>query len=578
MIDLMNCETKEEEIRRFFMWLFDKDNIELKSEIDLSLARDYMDPNIYYPAEIEKFFQTKAMKRLAKISQLGEVMHLDKYCYQSRLEHSKGTYYKKLEELIFLCQDESFRNYIENNNMKLYLIAELIKEAGHDIGHPPLSHGMEEQVIGRRGVHEDIGKRILMEDEEIRSVLEQIDKDLPEIFYESLQTDILNSRAHDESNYDVDRMDYLNRDFLYKGERISFHNQPYRIVYAKLDENGNIQKNDDNSIVLADEDEQHKKRIDVYENSSLPEIEFFLKHRMRAYKDIYCHPESVLKSICNGLFVKELMKSDLQEASELKKFISNIQQSNVNDVDINGYMDWNELRLYKEYIKVAQESKDKNFQDLACMSIPTLESLMYFTFSGLEIHNKVDRNCYTPEEAEFIRIIKQLIDGNDEFSKNMRNSQFYDLNCKWTDDPIKIEYLKDKWGDKINCTETKIKGYNNSIPIYVKDKEGKIFEITDNPDCTIDWDRFYKNISSASVLIPVLRIRGVSEDEIEEIVSDFNSQDYGGQVINDSEETQNKGNGTTRNCTRLADSKKTINMSPVQADSSVEKYFKGIEI
>lgn len=168
MKKLEKRDDKKQIIEQFFKWVFDRDDIELIDEIDLSLAPLYNDPNIYYTKEIAEFFNTKAMRRLGKVNQLGLEIFQNPNLYHNRLEHSKGTYNRKLEELIYLISDEKYKKFIEENNLKPYLIAELIKEAAHDIGHLPLSHVMEIKVIGRRDFHEDIGKRILLEDPEIR--------------------------------------------------------------------------------------------------------------------------------------------------------------------------------------------------------------------------------------------------------------------------------------------------------------------------------------------------------------------------------------------------------------------------
>lgn len=168
MESLSNRKDKKEIIREFFSWVLDKNNVGLFEETDLTLVKDYYDPNIYYPQQIADFFNTKAMKRIGRVGQLGLVIKESENCYHSRLEHCKGTYNRKLEELIYLSSNPEYRKYIEENDYKLYLIAELIKEAAHDIGHLPLSHAMEVQIMGRRDFHEDIGKRILLEDEEIR--------------------------------------------------------------------------------------------------------------------------------------------------------------------------------------------------------------------------------------------------------------------------------------------------------------------------------------------------------------------------------------------------------------------------
>ena len=76
------------------------------------------------------------------------------------------------------------KNYIEKHNLKLYLLADLIKMAGHDIGHLPLSHAMEEQIYSSHGAHEILGQRIILEESEIQEILTSISPDLPKILKE----------------------------------------------------------------------------------------------------------------------------------------------------------------------------------------------------------------------------------------------------------------------------------------------------------------------------------------------------------------------------------------------------------
>ena len=48
--------------------------------------------------------------------------------YHNRLEHSKGVYNRKVEEFIYNFQQPEWKNFIESNDLKLTLIAELIKD------------------------------------------------------------------------------------------------------------------------------------------------------------------------------------------------------------------------------------------------------------------------------------------------------------------------------------------------------------------------------------------------------------------------------------------------------------------
>ena len=106
MLRLEDAENKEQVLQDFFVWLFDDNRIVDKSialygEVDFSLCSSYSDPNIYYPAQIKRFFDTKAMNRLGRISQLDLAINNHPNLYHSRLEHSKGVYYKKIEEFFY---------------------------------------------------------------------------------------------------------------------------------------------------------------------------------------------------------------------------------------------------------------------------------------------------------------------------------------------------------------------------------------------------------------------------------------------------------------------------------------------
>ena len=190
MINLEDINTKENLIQDFYRWLFDNNNVVDKSvilekEVDFSLAPYYTDPYIYYPKQIANFFNTKAMQRLGRVSQLALANDIYPNIYHSRLEHSKGVYNRKLEEFLYHFQDSNWRKYIDENHLKLYLLADLIKMAGHDIGHLPLSHLMETEILSYRGAHEDLGKRIMLEDSEIQNVLLKISPKLDQPEYAS---------------------------------------------------------------------------------------------------------------------------------------------------------------------------------------------------------------------------------------------------------------------------------------------------------------------------------------------------------------------------------------------------------
>ena len=128
-MDIQDVKNKEPLIKEFYIWLFQDEritnkNINLQSEEDISLASFYCDSKIYYPEQIASFFETKSMKRLAKVSQLDIAINEYPSAYHSRLEHSKGVYNRKLEEFLLNFENPSWKEYIESNNLRLYLLAE----------------------------------------------------------------------------------------------------------------------------------------------------------------------------------------------------------------------------------------------------------------------------------------------------------------------------------------------------------------------------------------------------------------------------------------------------------------------
>lgn len=324
---LEDIENKKEVLQPFFEWLFDDSRILNKSvilynEVDYTLSFSYLDSNIYYPKQIKTFFETKAMHRLGRISQLDLAINTYPNLYHTRLEHSKGVYNRKLEEFFYKFQEPEWKNYIENNNLKLYLIAELIKMVGHDIGHLPLSHAFEEHVCHRRGIHEDIGKRLMLEDTEIKNLLSSISPELNDIMNELYTKDVLNFKEHDESSYDVDRLDFLVRDSLYLGSKIKLPTLNYESIYVDLDENNMPRLNADNSIYEAT---SGKTSIDVYSFKDLTKIEEALLLREDRYKNLYFSPAVQANESCISNFFDAFLSSKSDYGQKLRSYVIDLK-------------------------------------------------------------------------------------------------------------------------------------------------------------------------------------------------------------------------------------------------------------
>lgn len=221
---------------------------------------------VCYPVMIERLLQTKAVKRLSRIFQLGTKIFCELDLTATRLDHSKGTYVKAQDMLMSICEDDKIRKLIEENGYQDYVKAELLRALLHDIGHGPFSHTMETICNLPKGFHEDIGNRIIQEDEEIKEVLgEKLIRDMREVE----EKNFLGLNSLFEGQIDVDRGDFLPRDDFYARKNIARSREKdiQTIVVEMLDslyyglmvDNENMDSDD--RLILSDEDKSFLEEI-----------------------------------------------------------------------------------------------------------------------------------------------------------------------------------------------------------------------------------------------------------------------------------------------------------------------------
>lgn len=549
-MNLKDFTSKEHIIKDFFIWLFDEKsitnkNIELEAEIDLTLVSSYLDPNIYYPKQFVDFFNTKAMKRLGRVSQLDLAIDDFPNLYHNRLEHSKGVYYRKLEEMLDNFQDENWKKYIETNNMKLYLIGELLKMAGHDIGHLPLSHALEVQIFSKRGTHELIGKRIMLEEPEIQSVLKSISPNLPNILNQLYNEPILNFQEHDESNYDVDRFDYIIRDNLYAGNSICLSYSHYETIHVDLDSSGIPKHNNDGSILT---NPNSDFTIDVYDYGSLHDIEKLLELRIKGYENIYFSTKTHIREHCIEALLSNFLASPSETGKDLRNYINKLNVSNISDINLSLFLDWDDIKFYEQILDIAENHEDENIRLLATMTIPNMNAFLTMIYSHLELYTKTQN--YSSQDKEFLKKIKKLIRDDSPLSYNLKDSNFISNNTLVFNSEQNLPYDDLIEKNLIYCSKIKFKAYNPEEPIYIKNEDGKIFELSQHPNRKYDWDNKISYIKNVYAYVPCLRIHGISETEIQEMHNCCNNS-----IINSSPK------------------KSDINMQPLQTNHKIEDVF-----
>lgn len=525
-MNLDELENKEPLIKEFFTWLFDDERIInkqiiLESEIDPALVPYYKDAHIYYPKQIANFINTRPMKRLSRISQLDLAVDEFPNAYHNRLEHSKGVYYRKLEEMLHNFQNPSWKKYIESNNMKLYLIAELIKMLAHDIGHLPLSHALEEAIFNCHGPHEPFGKRIMLEDSEIQSALMSISPELPSRLKDLYEQHILNFKEHDESNYDVDRYDYLYRDNLYAGTPIFIPYSHYETVHVCVNENGIPEENIDGSII---EKNTSPVTIDVYDYDSLRNLEHLLEIREKSYQNMYFSKNVHVRERTINTFFKCFLAYSSSSGKELRNFVTTLRTSDIDSVDLSLFLEWDDIKFYSEILDIAKNHEDSNIRLLASMLFPNMNNFLTMLHYQLNLGKK--GQSYSEQDKQFLQSIKSLIQSTDTLSQNLKTPKFALSNTLIypEDQPLPNSYTHLLDDELIYSSSIKLKVYNPKDPIYVRGATGKIYDLSKHPDRKCDWHTRISYMQSTYSYIPLLKLNGISDEQIEEMRTFCNSR------------------------------------------------------
>ena len=515
-MEIQKLSQKEPQIEEFYKWLFEDERIIdksviLENEVDLSLVHSYSDARIYYPRQISRFFETSAMKRLGRISQLASVIVEHPNANHNRLEHCKGAYNRKLEEFLYDFQNPNWRKYIEENHLKLYVFGDLIKIAGHDIRHFPLSHAFESSVFQKYGIHEIVGEKILLEDKELLELYNSISPALPEVMKKLLRTNIFNFSNHDEGNYDVDRLDYLSRDGMYLKSPQNFRTYPYHLTQVASNPDGTPKLNEDGSII---ESSEGTILIDVYDYKYLRDLENFLRIRYKSYKNIYVSEQNYITELANQAFLEALLSNYSPFGYELQKYIHYLKSIDIRDIDIEEFKKWDDISYYSQIIEVAQNHADENVQALATISLPPLKSFLTLLYCHLKLY---EDKSISQNDLELIKKIKNIIKGNDTFSKNMKNPNFrYDNTINLSHIPTST-YTLDT--NLIHAYSYTLKGYSKKAPLYIRDKHGKAYELCNHPERSLDWSELSEIIHSEYAYIPYLRFNHFSEDEIQKFIN-----------------------------------------------------------
>jgi len=188
---------------------------------------------------VRAILDTAALRRLARVSQLGLVALVYPGAVHSRLEHSLGVYRLALEFLRRLRHDPRFSTAVDDRDAAAFLVAALV----HDIGHWAYCHPIEDMGLAEIPRHETLVSG-LVNAEPLAGVIRgqwQLDPARIAALITGSATDHAGRILHSllSGPVDVDKMDYLARDSLHAGVPYG-HNfdQPRLLASLCLDETG----------------------------------------------------------------------------------------------------------------------------------------------------------------------------------------------------------------------------------------------------------------------------------------------------------------------------------------------------
>jgi hypothetical protein len=188
---------------------------------------------------VRALLDTAALRRLARVSQLGLVSLVYPGAVHSRLEHSLGVYRLSIEFLRRLRNDPRFAAIVGPDDASAFIAAALV----HDIGHWSFCHPVEDMGLPEVPRHESLVAE-LISNGPVADVLESEWRIAP-----ARISDLITGAATDPAGrilhsllsgpIDVDKMDYLARDSLHAGVPYGRNfDQPRLLANLCLDERG----------------------------------------------------------------------------------------------------------------------------------------------------------------------------------------------------------------------------------------------------------------------------------------------------------------------------------------------------
>jgi len=197
------------------------------------------DDTVPLTPRVRRLIDTDAMRRLARVSQLGLVALVYPGAVHTRLEHSLGVYRLALGFLRRLERDPRFTSVVDRDDAAAFVAAALL----HDVGHWAYCHPVEDMGLPEVPRHESLVAGLISSG----AVADALAADWPipperiAALVTGTATDPAGRVLHSllSGPIDVDKMDYLTRDSLHAGVPYGRNfDQPRLLASLCLDDRG----------------------------------------------------------------------------------------------------------------------------------------------------------------------------------------------------------------------------------------------------------------------------------------------------------------------------------------------------
>lgn len=358
------------------------------------------------------------------------------------------------------------------------------------------------------------GLRIIKEDGELREALNNIYPGLPEVYIETIDRNFLGLNRLFEGQVDLDRADFIVRDSFFARENFDENSR----IISELFDNVSLKKTTDDS---------GKSRIvPVFENSQVDNLGKFFTNRFNSYKNLYYCADGFARDYVMKAFSKRLINSD--EEYTLKSFLTHNIEKKVEEVDLQEYVEFNDIEFLKGIMEVADKTKDDVLRKLALMSLPSRDKFIYFYYGAMvsieQVDEKGNRKHNSKSDEDFIvRFMHQ----SDEVKKIYADNCIPLKSSKKENVENVIAQINDILELKDGDLESQgIISWRNHIvsykdkkgeETYVKAKNGNTYEysqLSERKDPILETD-----VYGFCLLIPLLEEKGYSNEDIMKVKS-----------------------------------------------------------